>query len=276
MLIKLIKYDLKSLNRILIILHAFLLLMTVLLRIFVTGRIKLDSDFDNLLFGLSVLAYSLMITGITFGTSIVIAVRFYKSLFSDEGYLSRTLPVTMEQHLLSKTVAGSLWGWIDYILILVSLYIGVVTPEFLRLYNANQDEILRQLGFTGKYASVTPAQIILFLLVTGLLGCIANSVIYYSSIVLGQLFSSHRVIGAIACYFGLSTILAAVSFIIMFIVDLTSIGINLLLPLDPGELFNFAEYTNRLLVISMGISVVTTAVLYVLTLVLMKKKLDLN
>lgn len=276
MLIKLIKYDLKSLNRILIILHAFLLLTTVLLRVFITGRIQLDSDFDSLMFGLSVLMYTLLITGITFGTAIVVAVRFYKNLFSDEGYLSQTLPVTMGQHLLSKTIAGSLWGWIDYILILVSLYIGVATPEFLRLYNANQDEILRQLGFTGKYASVTPVQIILLLLIAGLIGCVANSVMYYASIVLGQLFSSHRVIGAIACYFGLSTILAAVSFIVMFIADLTSGGSNLLLPEGQGDLFNFVEYMIRLLTLSMGISAITTAVLYVLALMLMKKKLDLN
>lgn len=41
MLGKLIKYDLKSMNRFLIILHAFLLLIAVLLRVFVTSRIQL-------------------------------------------------------------------------------------------------------------------------------------------------------------------------------------------------------------------------------------------
>lgn len=275
MLIKLMKYDLKSLNRILIILHAFLLLMTVLLRIFITGRIQLDSDFNGLLFGLSVLIYALTITGISFGTAIVIAVRFYKNLFSDEGYLSQTLPVTMGQHLLSKTITGTLWSWIDYLLLLVSLYIGIATPELLRLYHTNQDEIMQQLGFTGAYASITPAKIVLILLVAGLIGSIANVVMYYASIVLGQLFSSHRVIGAIACYFGLSAILSAVSFIAMFIMDLTSAN-HFLLPSGPEDTINFVEYMIRVLTVSMGISLVTTLVLYILMLALMKKKLDLN
>ena len=44
MLIKLIKYDLRSLNRFLIILHGFLLLMTIFLRIFITGQIHLSTD----------------------------------------------------------------------------------------------------------------------------------------------------------------------------------------------------------------------------------------
>lgn len=49
MLGKLIKYDLKSMNRFLIILHAFLLLIAVLLRVFVTSRIQLQTDEGSLL-----------------------------------------------------------------------------------------------------------------------------------------------------------------------------------------------------------------------------------
>ena len=107
MLGKLIKYDLKSMNRFLIILHAFLLLIAVLLRVFVTSRIQLQTDEGSLLFAFAILAYVLAITGIAFGTAIVIAVRFYKNLFSDEGYLTWTLPVTPGTHLLAKTISGS-------------------------------------------------------------------------------------------------------------------------------------------------------------------------
>ena len=71
-------------NRFLIILHAFLLLIAVLLRVFVTSRIQLQTDEGSLLFAFAILAYVLAITGIAFGTAIVIAVRFYKNLFSDE------------------------------------------------------------------------------------------------------------------------------------------------------------------------------------------------
>ena len=59
MLGKLIKYDLKSMNRFLIILHAFLLLIAVLLRVFVTSRIQLQTDEGSLLFAFAILAYVL-------------------------------------------------------------------------------------------------------------------------------------------------------------------------------------------------------------------------
>ena len=170
MLIKLIKYDLRSLNRFLIILHGFLLLMTIFLRIFITGQIHLSTDTDGFLFGLAIVMYTLLITGITFGTSIVIVVRFYRNLFSDEGYLSQTLPVTPGQHLLAKTISGSIWAMIDYVFILASLYIGIATPAFMELFYENQGELMKELGFTGKYADVTAGQIILVLLISGFIG----------------------------------------------------------------------------------------------------------
>ena len=61
----------------------------------------------------------------------------------------------------------------------------------------------------------------------------------------------------------------------MFIMDLTSAN-HFLLPSGPEDTINFVEYMIRVLTVSMGISLVTTLVLYILMLALMKKKLDLN
>ena len=275
MLIKLIKYDLRSLNRFLIILHGFLLLMTIFLRIFITGQIHLSTDTDGFLFGLAIVMYTLLITGITFGTSIVIVVRFYRNLFSDEGYLSQTLPVTPGQHLLAKTISGSIWAMIDYVFILASLYIGIATPAFMELFYENQGELMKELGFTGKYADVTAGQIILVLLISGFIGCVGNIVMYYASIVLGQLFSSHRVIGAVACYFALSTLMAVISFIVMFAADL-AYGNFAIVPAGTENSLSLVEYMVRILTFSLALSVITAVVLYIPSYILMKKKLDLN
>lgn len=94
MLGKLIKYDMKALNRFLILIHGFLLFAALLVRFFLTGRVLVETPKDGTLLGLSFLLFFLIIMGVSFGTFIVITVRFYKNLFSDEGYLTRTLPVT--------------------------------------------------------------------------------------------------------------------------------------------------------------------------------------
>ena len=107
MLGKLIKYDLKSLNRFLVMIHA-LLLTALLIRYFLTGQINSSTPQNSLLLALSITLYVLILIAVSFATAIIITIRFYKNLFSDEGYLTHTLPVTRGQHLLSKTIAGSI------------------------------------------------------------------------------------------------------------------------------------------------------------------------
>lgn len=108
MLGKLIKYDLKSLNRFLVMIHALLLLTALLVRYFLTGQIHSSTPQNSLLLALSITLYVLILIAVSFATAIIITIRFYKNLFSDEGYLTHTLPVTRGQHLLSKTIAGSI------------------------------------------------------------------------------------------------------------------------------------------------------------------------
>lgn len=284
MLGKLIKYDLKSMNRFLIILHAFLLLIAVLLRVFVTSRIQLQTDEGSLLFAFAILAYVLAITGIAFGTAIVIAVRFYKNLFSDEGYLTWTLPVTPGTHLLAKTISGSIWSFIDNVLVFAALYIGIATPDFLRLFESQKEELMTELGFVGKYADITAGQLLAFFLLMGLLSCICNVVIYYASIVLGQLFPSHRVVGAVACYFAITTLGSVASFLFTGIAQLSSGNLNFRFIVNfgaegaagTGMSLTFVEYISQVLVISLGASLLFSAVLYIISYQLMKKKIDLN
>ena len=98
MLGKLIKYDLKSTSRILVIIHVFLILSALFMRFLITGRVEEDllmaSGGSDVFYTLLVMVYTLVIIGASFATCMVIAIRFYRHLFSDEGYLTNTLPVT--------------------------------------------------------------------------------------------------------------------------------------------------------------------------------------
>ena len=86
MLRKLIKYDLKALNRFLIIIHCFLMVFAVLTRFFLTGRITdLEVKTNGILLALTIILYVILIIGVTFGTYIVIGIHFYQNLFSNEG-----------------------------------------------------------------------------------------------------------------------------------------------------------------------------------------------
>ena len=57
---------------------------------------------------------------------VVIFARFYKNFFSDEGYLTFTLPVTTRQLMLSKLFASVLW-WIAAVIITAVLAVLMIS-----------------------------------------------------------------------------------------------------------------------------------------------------
>ncbi len=86
MLRKLIKYDLKAMNRYLIIIHVFMLSACVLIRVFLTGRLFAEGvDFNSQKYFLPLVLFftlfTILISMMAFATHLVIAIRFYKNLF---------------------------------------------------------------------------------------------------------------------------------------------------------------------------------------------------
>lgn len=54
---------------------------------------------------------------LTVATFFVVVHRFYCNLFTDEGYLTLTLPVTANQIVLSKALTGALWLLVDFLIV---------------------------------------------------------------------------------------------------------------------------------------------------------------
>ena len=265
----------KSLNRFLILIHGFLLFAALLVRFFLTGRVLVETPKNGTLLGLSFLLFFLIIMGVSFGTFIVITVRFYKNLFSDEGYLTRTLPVTSGQHLLSKTIAGSIWGSLDMILLLASFYIISATPFVVDAFNSNKDQILRELGVTGKYAGVSLGAIVAGLLFFLIISAITSVLTIYVSIILGQLFSGHRILGAVVSYFALTTVVSVISFVVMVIYGSFSDTFLIASSSAPPADFNFIAYMIDILKVTTVLSLVVDVVFYILSYYIMKKKINL-
>ena len=111
MLGKLIKYDFRSCIRKFGPLWLGLAALAVI-NGFTIGHV-LDNDRVTgwAQFMLGVLPLILLIvlwTGVGIMTLVFICERFYKGLLGDEGYLMQTLPVTTEEHILSKAIVATL------------------------------------------------------------------------------------------------------------------------------------------------------------------------
>lgn len=75
----------------------------------------------DVIFSATILLFygALMCCGV--GTSIYLAVRYYRSMYSNEGYLTHTLPVTPNQLLLSKMINFSIWELLSVICIVFNI-----------------------------------------------------------------------------------------------------------------------------------------------------------
>lgn len=274
MLGKLIKYDLKSTTKFLLIIHLFLVAASVFGRVFITGRLDFEMEGVNeLLLTLTFVLFIIVFVGVSYGTYIVIAVRFYKNLFSDEGYLTNTLPVTRGMHLLAKTLSGGIWAVIDMFLIFVSTWILLSIPLLTDTIGAHWDEFIRLLGFGGQGDF---SLFLAHLTLVSIIGGFCSVISIEASVIFGQLFNSHKVLGAVVSYFAITVVLSVVSTVVMSMTGV--LGENLAVSnASPDSMtFSFAGYMTDLLNATLGLSVATAVILYIASFFILKKRINLS
>lgn len=273
MLKRLFKYDIKALNRFLIVIHAFLLISALLGRIFLTGRINFNSkELSQTLFMFAFLLYFLIFMSVSMGTYIIIGVRFYKNLFSDEGYLTLTLPVTRGQLLLSKTLSAGIWSVVDISLIYLSCWFLIATPVLTRSFMEHKAEFFKELGFSGDEQFMF---FIVCLIAISLVGALSSVITIHASVLIGQLFSNHKVLGAVVSYFAISTLLSLISTAVM---GATGVFADSMMAASGqnSNTFNFYNYMSDVLGITMVLTLIVTIILYMASYFIIKKKINLS
>lgn len=275
MLGKLIKYDFKSLNRYLILIHGFLILSAVAVRVFLTAPFNVyifeNSSMGPIMVSLLIL-YFVIITGTSFATSILIAVRFYKNLYSDEGYLTFTLPVTRSQLLVSKAIVGTVWIYINQLLIFTCMALVIWTPDMSTSYHNNKEVFWNAFGPTDEFANLSFGTIIAVFLVFLFIDAVSSVTTIYVSVSIGQLFRGHRIVGAIVTYLGLTTIISIISYIMMTIFGF----FNFTASSVDAESFNSISYMIDIFKLSGIIAIISSVIFYIVTHMLMKKNVNLN
>lgn len=271
MLGKLIKYDFKALNRYLIVIHGMLLITAVLGRILFVGRLAENpnaglSKIGALVMTIGIMIYVILFMTALFGTLLLIAIHFYKNLYSDEGYLTHTLPVSRGQLLISKMISGSVWMFVDVVLIISSILILVLYKPGIQSFLTYKDKVLTAMGFP---ATVGYGKIFLAVLILFVISSVSNVMMLYVSITVGQLFSNHRVLGAIVSYFCINMIISIISGVIGTAYSFSAV-MNVV-----DETFLYQLYCKTYLFATV-LELITIAGSCAVTYLLMQKKLNLN
>jgi len=268
MLKKLIKYDMKALSRTLLLLHAVALVFAIIGRLFITSNILMREP--NFFEALYMLTFFLILGGIYFATFALFGIHFYKSLFSTQGYLSWTLPVTAHQHLLSKLLVAFLWNILSFCALLLAISIFFFNPNV---------GIIKGIDEFFAYFGNNAIMLIFITLLFLLLSTLSSILTLYSSAAIGQLFTNHRVLASIVTY-AIFAIVAQIAYTLaLFTLSYhtyeTSMEVTIVevAGIDTAAA-TIAPYL-RIVSISSVMAIVQIVALYGLTYYLTKRKLNL-
>lgn len=280
MLGKLIKHEWKAVWKVPTLLIGILMIVAVVAGLTFSLPIW-DSDWIGLPMSgimLIMLFYVAMI-GVGIGITIYLAVRYYKNMFTDEGYLTHTLPVTARQLLVSKVIVMSIWELIGSIAVLVSLAVfgGVTILSLASKEGEFASLVMNALKGVGQLWNIPFFKDFqLFGISTvfmELVSCFSGTMIFIAAITMGQMIRKHRILGSVGAYFAISTVIQMIAVIFMFPVMIKMVVDNDFLYRFETSPFSF--YCILWIIISI-VYLAVGAGLYVLSEYLLRRQLELE
>lgn len=119
MLTKLISHEWKDTFKVPVLLLTITVLLSAASLVYFSVADQATADIDlNVRNFVLYIAYILILSGLSMILTIYFAIRFYKNLYTDEGYLMHTLPVKPWMLIVSKLTIGTIWFYlIDLLLV---------------------------------------------------------------------------------------------------------------------------------------------------------------
>ncbi|MBO4981580.1 MAG: hypothetical protein J6C84_06760 [Lachnospiraceae bacterium] len=267
------------------------LLLAVLFVFSVAGALMFASPMGNLIFGdggrymteteiffwtmtfiTSIFMYVIVVIGVMYGSMIYLGVNFYRSMYTDEGYLAHTLPVTPHQLLGSKVLVGALWTFI--------MQVGMAISIFLLVFSMVVAEDPTMLGDMKElFAELevlepdTKGMIIhggIMYLCAVLVSPFASMSILFGALTIGQLSKKHKGMMGILAYFGIMVANSIITQITQ------TIGSILAMRMESYSASGYNEVMFYTYDVQILITLLIGAGLYFLSHYIISQKLNLN
>lgn len=257
-------------------LRGMLPMYAILLGVALLGRIvQIFEDGSsvpyNIFFTSSVVVYCITIIVCVIMTAIFCITRFYKNLFTSEGYLSFTLPVTTSNHILTKLLTALLFSLISLAVVFLSFFIFMFGDAFTETMKAAS--YLSGLVFKdiGAHYIFYVIEIILIAIVS----CAAQYLLFYACISVGQIARKNRILAAFGVYFGYYFATQMLGTIFIIIVTLNDSFFERIYNYIVG---NFSDYTFYHIILCgvLVVDILLSCLYYFVSHRMIKKKLNLE
>lgn len=211
MLGKLLKHEFRATGRIMLPLVAAELLLSVFAGLSVRGLSNARSmGVLNVMYVTTLSVFFLGLFAVWVVALVLMIQRFYKNLLRDEGYLSMTLPVSVDEHIVAKLIVPFAWfaalAVLSVVALLVLASVSAATSFDLRgIFRAFRE------GLPVEFGAVGGGQIFLFclefLLVCFLSSC-ASCLRCYASMAIGCSAADHKLLYSFLAFIGIGTVLS--------------------------------------------------------------------
>ncbi len=218
---RLIKYELRSSIKLMGVIWAALIVTSFLFSISINfmGNImrssSIASTLINLFQGITGMLYIAVFIATAAASVVIIIMRFYKGLLSDEGYLMHTLPVKPWQLITAKGVSALIIVCASVIVSILSIMILAGTGSFGAIVEFC--DLIREM-FREEPKVILVAAEFLVLAILSLLKSIYQ---IYASLSIGQLAGKHRILLSLGAYVGINIVITVLAVLIMMLLDVT-------------------------------------------------------
>ena len=257
--------------------RTFALFLPIVLVIGVMARVfRLFENFDSVLVDIALFSSFLMLVvacaALIMLSVVVSVVRFYKNMYSAEGYLTFTLPVNNAQHIFVKLLTAICCQAICLLTVVIAATIalsGEPLKEILLVLAAGLSEFCEEIGPVNYIAFIFDIIVIVLLSVVG------NMLLYYACITVGQMAKKNRILMAVGAYFVYyvaTQVISTVLVMIFTMLGMTGVFDGIVMWLDDHMILTMH--------LAMGTSIVIYAAMAVafwyVTQWIMTKKLNLE
>ena len=264
MLGKLLKHEWKEISVIPCVLSVVLLVLSVISGFSFLGIREGAADVSRFMTIMLWLLFYFALIAVSLGITIYLAVHFYKTMYTDEGYLTHTLPVSGRELLWSKLIPMAAWSLLTMLVVVLAVLIfggmgmlfagreGIVDMTVIW---EEIHKLIRQMQLMGGSSLTAFIISMVYIMIVGIFN---GPMMLAASIAIGQLVGKHRILGAI------EGVIWKQLLIFFFPIMIGFEGDNPL-PLLTGMYFGIGT-----------VSLVVTVLLYFVTEYLVTKKLNLE
>ena len=197
MVLKLIKHEWKYLGRYLLLVWLATLLMIISQR-FLSELVNSHNDVASLIGSAAVMLMVFSVMAMFLVTFFAVLIRFYKSMFSGEGYLTFTLPVKTWQIIFSKLLVGILVMMVPVIVLIALIVSYIPNMEMLPVVFARIFEFLQEMEI--------PMYAVVLYTLAMMLAPAVQILEFYTAMSLGQLANRNKVIFSIIAYIAIYSV----------------------------------------------------------------------